>query len=781
LLEPPSKDLLVLLRDLRICTLRDIKGCRPRVRRLAHDLPAFDSVWIDALVQARKVTSFQAKVLESPQARRLKVGPCLILKLLGNSESAATFLARRIATKERCVLKQSIVPLEAQKPIAERMSKLTQLGRSLAHPQVVIPHAYNWISNKERLVLPSNDGPELSASENNLCLVSLSRNVTGISLAELLVRRGRIRPEMVEAIGKQLIAGLAVLEQYQLSHGSIGLSNVLITSTGYAVMVDAGLKTAMHSEFTRFQARNPDRYDGIAPELIGTGRAPSLSSDVYAVGCLLWQLLAGRPPFPAGDPLAKLAAHQTRQVADVRQWAPDTPETLASAIAAFTQPDHKARPSSPRQILERWGAPGRVSKHRLRRFHATFQVSAPKAHRSPSSATRITKLTAGILLMAAVTWGLFDQGARATLLSLRSQLVGETTDIETRRELGGTTPTIQSRLRSIPEPDAYGIIRLESGKQYTAAELSAVGTLVILADGPNPAEVVVSKPQALEVLATKVRLSNIIVRSEDSSDDAFIKIQAWQVQVDRCRFELASHLRQSSSPAFMQWTTAGESSAADRIIRVKDTCFVGHRPAIELSSAVNDVDIRNCLKLGRGGFIRIQKPAVRGNQTQVTIDHVTLRKSGTMIELLQPDAALGYLFVRLDSAVLDFDKQQSLIRVVGKTAPVEWTWLRIEGEGSVATQSFQAARFQKLGAQQSWTLEIPDLGGIAAAPFKYTGPPSAWPVDSEVKDYHTAVRLNSDQSSSDAPGINASRMIHSPDKLETASRPSVSTDFTKKN
>ena len=766
MLEPPSKDLLVLFRDLRICALRDIKRCRPRVRRLAHDLPAFDSVWIDALVQARKVTSFQAKFLESDQARRLKVGPCLILKLLGNSESAATFLARRIATKERCVLKQSTIPLEAQNSIAQRMSKLTRLGRSLAHPQVVIPHAFNWIANKERLVLPSNDAPNPSAGETDVCLVSISRNVTGISLAELLVRRGRLRPEIVEAIGKQLIAGLAVLEKHELAHGSISLSNVLITPTGFAVMVDAGLKTAMHSEFSRFQARNPDRYDGIAPELIGTGRAPSLSSDIYAVGCLLWQLLAGRPPYPTGDPLAKLAAHQTRRVGDVRQWAPDTPETLASAIIAFTQPDSKVRPASPQQILERWGSPGQVSKHRLRRFYATFQVSAPKAPRQPSSAARITKLTAGILIMASVTWGLFDQGARATLLNLRSKLASDTTNVDAgqpRLEQHNQEP----RLREIPSPDAYGIIRLEAGKKYAASELTAVGTLIILTDGPSPAEVIVSNQQTLKILATKVRISNVTVRSKDKTAHAFVQIRARQTQLDRCRFELSSQLRQTSSNAFVEWTTAGESAAADRVVRVKDTCFVGHRPAISLASTANDVQVENCLKLGGGAMIQLAQPPAKGNQTQLAIEHVTLRRAGALLELIQLDVPLGYLFVRLDSSVLDLLKREPLIRIVGDKAPVEWTWLRIEGEGSVATQTFEAARYQRFKSQQSWPLELPELGGIAAAPFKYAGKASAWPIDSEVKDYQTVGRLNPNQSANAAPGINASKMIHPQTTKET--------------
>ena len=50
MLEPPSSSLLKTLSTLRLCSPRDLRRCRGYVRRLTHELPAFDSIWIDALV-----------------------------------------------------------------------------------------------------------------------------------------------------------------------------------------------------------------------------------------------------------------------------------------------------------------------------------------------------------------------------------------------------------------------------------------------------------------------------------------------------------------------------------------------------------------------------------------------------------------------------------------------------------------------------------------------------------------------------------------------------------
>ena len=62
--EPPTEELRGRLLTLNLCSPRDWRRCRPIVRRLARDLPTFDSVWLDALVQLGRLTPFQARRLE---------------------------------------------------------------------------------------------------------------------------------------------------------------------------------------------------------------------------------------------------------------------------------------------------------------------------------------------------------------------------------------------------------------------------------------------------------------------------------------------------------------------------------------------------------------------------------------------------------------------------------------------------------------------------------------------------------------------------------------------
>ncbi|NOX52921.1 MAG: serine/threonine protein kinase, partial [Planctomycetes bacterium] len=440
MLEPPSEQLQKILAEYRLCTRGDLRRCRPRVRRLAHDLPAFDSVWIDALVQAGRLTSFQARVLESPNPESLRVGPCILVDLLGRGRSGATYLARRIDSAERCVLKRMTLSPEDFSTAAERLSQLVSSCQELTHPSLVVPHVCKQMAPEAGERRSWKTATPLEPGE----VILISRFVPGLTLKELLIRRGRFPPDVVWEIGRQLLDGLAAFEERGFVHGEIVLTNVRLSGRGVAALVDAGVLPAVRPELSIHEAVSPDRCDGIAPERIGTGAPPTVRSDLYALGCLLWTLLAGRPPFPSGDSLAKLAAHQTRPIPDIREWSPTTPDRLARLITHLAAQDPTERPASVREAQQLWGRPGRWGQQRVRRFRAQFDSGVPKvpppaSHRTPG---RWTVLVVLVFVLSGAVLSFVDQGARAHLLKLAAQ-VSDTWQRGTRSllPLGGSSAT----------------------------------------------------------------------------------------------------------------------------------------------------------------------------------------------------------------------------------------------------------------------------------------------------------------------------------------------------
>lgn len=298
---------------LNICRERDFRRCRRRVRRLARGIPAFDFVWIDALLSEGILTTFQAKVLESAPPDALRLGPCVLLERLGGGEFSETFAAITPGGLDKVALKRLRPAPDSVSHVFERLQRLIEQVGGLETPFVVAPHFVERHSSD---------------------LIVLSRYVPGPSCRELLIRRGRYPADVVGQIARQLARGLASLESRGVLHGKIQLTNVRMNAEGRAVLVDAGVAATFERGVLLRSDVPPEMYEGTAPELIGTGNAKTTASELYAFGCLLWELLAGRPPFPTGDPLAKLAAHQSRRVPEIQEFVPilRSPSRTRSAL-----------------------------------------------------------------------------------------------------------------------------------------------------------------------------------------------------------------------------------------------------------------------------------------------------------------------------------------------------------------------------------------------------------------------------------------------------------------
>jgi serine/threonine-protein kinase len=171
--------------------------------------------------------------------------------------------------------------------------------------------------------------------------------VEGRTLAERLGDEGplplgdavRIAMEIGEALDEVHAAGLV--------HRDVKPSNVMLDREGRSLLTDFGLARGEGYSVVTRVGEVMGTLDYVAPEIVLGGQATP-ASDVYSLGCLVYESVTGEPPF-AGLSLLRLArAHVEEEPADPRERRPDVPADLSWAILRALAKDPEGRPRTGR-------------------------------------------------------------------------------------------------------------------------------------------------------------------------------------------------------------------------------------------------------------------------------------------------------------------------------------------------------------------------------------------------------------------------------------------------
>jgi tRNA A-37 threonylcarbamoyl transferase component Bud32 len=160
--------------------------------------------------------------------------------------------------------------------------------------------------------------------------------VDGQNLNQVIQSEGPLRAGLAAKITMDVCSGLAAAHAHGLIHRDVKPGNVMVTSDGETKVMDFGFAMAVTSEIQTTSVIGTSHY--ISPE-VAQGQAVDYRSDIYSVGCCLYQMLTGTVPFTGNTPVEIAYRHVREDPIPPRKLNPDVPAPLeAICLKAMAKP-----------------------------------------------------------------------------------------------------------------------------------------------------------------------------------------------------------------------------------------------------------------------------------------------------------------------------------------------------------------------------------------------------------------------------------------------------------
>jgi tRNA A-37 threonylcarbamoyl transferase component Bud32 len=224
-------------------------------------------------------------------------------------------LARRVAIK---ALRAEYI---GDQRFLLRFRRETQAAASLSHPNIV--GVYD---------LGSEGGTQFVIMEY----------VDGRTLKDIIRAEGRLDPQRAAEICEDVCSALAAAHTRGLIHRDIKPANVMLTSAGHVKVMDLTIARTINSERITQTGTAAEMAQYISPEA-AQGQQIDVRSDLYSLGCCLYEMLTGTVPFTGATPVAIAYKHVHEDPTPPRQLNPDVPPPLeAICLKAMAKlPDHR--------------------------------------------------------------------------------------------------------------------------------------------------------------------------------------------------------------------------------------------------------------------------------------------------------------------------------------------------------------------------------------------------------------------------------------------------------
>jgi serine/threonine-protein kinase len=339
------------------------------------------------LIGAGLLTEWQAEKLLAGKHKGFMLGKYKLLRHLGKGGMSQVYLAEHTLMKRKVAIKVLPANKVEDSTYLERFRIEARAAAKLDDPNIVRAYDIDVHEGKTHFIV--------------------MEYVDGQDLHQLVRDKGPLPYEKAADYVAQVARGLSHAHDMGLIHRDIKPANCLLDKHEVVKLLDMGLARLIDDEASLTLENNENvlgTADYLAPEQALNSHKADARADIYSLGCTLYFLLTGHPPFPDGAISERLLKHQVEQAPSIFKDRPDAPSVLVNICNRMMakRPDERYQTAS--EVAERlaeWladrglevgdsgkksgagGGSGGIGSDVFRRFAASIQKVSGDSSRPP--------------------------------------------------------------------------------------------------------------------------------------------------------------------------------------------------------------------------------------------------------------------------------------------------------------------------------------------------------------------------------------------------------------
>ena len=285
------------------------------------------------MVTENLLTKWQVDKLLQGKHKGFFLGNYKLISLLGAGGMSSVYLAEHTVMRRRVAIKVLPSSRIPDSSYLQRFHREAQAVAALDHPNIMRAYDVDHEGNLHFLVM---------------------EYIEGRSLLEMVHQDGPLGFTLVMDIIRQTAEGLAHAHDKGMIHRDIKPGNLLMDKQGVLKILDMGLAVFFNpqtfedaGESSSLTEEHDDKVlgtaDYLSPEQALDSHSVDIRTDIYSLGCTLYYVLVGHPPFPEGTLAQRLLAHQTREPESILNLRPEIPQSLVAILTKMMRkkPDER--------------------------------------------------------------------------------------------------------------------------------------------------------------------------------------------------------------------------------------------------------------------------------------------------------------------------------------------------------------------------------------------------------------------------------------------------------